>query len=172
MAYLLGHALYKAPSFSSPALDHETGTRDVDRLGGLGRAMPLTAAAAGAAALSMAGLPPLFGFVAKELSYEAALRAGDRVGHGRGRRRERPVGGRRRRDRPPAVPGQDRSHPQGLHEAPPGLWLGPVVLAGLGLAFGLWPGLGVERLVPAAFATAIGPAAAVIRSRRSRSTGG
>ena len=76
MAFLLGHALYKGALFLvAGALDHETGTRDVDRLSGLRRAMPLTALAAGISALSMAGLPPLFGFIAKELSYEATLDA-------------------------------------------------------------------------------------------------
>src|SRR5918912_4330103 len=76
MAFLLGHALYKGALFLvAGALDHETGTRDVNRLGGLGRAMPVTALAAGVAALSMAGVPPPFGLIAKELSYEATLHA-------------------------------------------------------------------------------------------------
>ena len=76
LAFLLGHALYKGALFLvAGALDHQTGTRDVDRLAGLARAMPITALAAGLAALSMAGIPPLFGFIAKELSYEATLHA-------------------------------------------------------------------------------------------------
>ena len=44
------------------------GTRDLDRLGGLKSAMPWTAATAGIAALSLMGLPPVMGFVAKEYS--------------------------------------------------------------------------------------------------------
>ena len=47
-------------------VDHEAGTRDLRRLGGLGRPMPATFAVAAVAALSMAGLPPLLGFLAKE----------------------------------------------------------------------------------------------------------
>ena len=47
-------------------VDHEAGTRDLRRLGGLRRAMPLTFGVATVAALSMAGLPPMFGFLAKE----------------------------------------------------------------------------------------------------------
>jgi multicomponent Na+:H+ antiporter subunit A len=81
MVFLLVHALYKAALFLGVgAIDHEAGTRDVRQLGGLARAMPLTAFAVVASALSMAGLPPFFGFVAKELFYEAkqeAPRAGD-----------------------------------------------------------------------------------------------
>ena len=74
MVYLLGHALYKGALFLvAGAIDHETGTRDATLLGGLYRAMPITAVAGGLAALSMAGLPPFFGFVGKELTYEADL---------------------------------------------------------------------------------------------------
>jgi multicomponent Na+:H+ antiporter subunit A len=66
-AFVLAHALYKAPLFFVAGnVDHGTGTRIIDRLRGLWRAMPLTAAAAVIAGLSMAGLPATFGFVAKE----------------------------------------------------------------------------------------------------------
>ena len=59
MVFLLVHALYKAALFLGVgAIDHEAGTRDVRLLGGLARAMPLTAFAVVASALSMAGLPP------------------------------------------------------------------------------------------------------------------
>lgn len=71
---ILAHALYKGALFLvAGAVDHETGTRDVDRLKGLARAMPITALAAGLAALSMAGLPPFLGFIAKETVMESLL---------------------------------------------------------------------------------------------------
>jgi len=54
-------------------VDHETGTRDIRRLGGLWRPMPFTFVAALVAGLSMAGLPPLFGFLAKETLLAAAI---------------------------------------------------------------------------------------------------
>lgn len=61
------HALYKSALFLvAGAVDHETGTRDLQRLGGLRRTMPRTFAPAIIAGLSMAGLPPMFGFLAKE----------------------------------------------------------------------------------------------------------
>lgn len=72
--FIVAHALYKGSLFMvAGAVDHEAGTRDVRLLGGLFRKMPVTSIAAGLAALSMAGVLPLFGFVAKELLYEKAL---------------------------------------------------------------------------------------------------
>ncbi|MBI1304489.1 MAG: DUF4040 domain-containing protein [Phycisphaera sp.] len=66
-ALLLAHALYKAPLFFVAGnVDHEAGTRIIDRLGNLRRAMPWTATAALLAGLSMAGIPLTFGFVAKD----------------------------------------------------------------------------------------------------------
>ncbi|MCP5159168.1 MAG: DUF4040 domain-containing protein [Gammaproteobacteria bacterium] len=67
-AFLFAHALYKAPLFMVAGnIDHATGTRVIDHLMGLHRAMPWTAMAAILAGLSMAGLPLSFGFVAKDL---------------------------------------------------------------------------------------------------------
>jgi multicomponent Na+:H+ antiporter subunit A len=74
LVYLTAHACYKGALFMvAGAIDHETGTRDITALRGLGRAMPLTAAAGGAAALSMAGVPLTLGFVGKDGAYEALL---------------------------------------------------------------------------------------------------
>jgi NADH:ubiquinone oxidoreductase subunit 5 (subunit L)/multisubunit Na+/H+ antiporter MnhA subunit len=64
---ILAHALYKSALFMVAGIvDHQTGTRDLRRLGGLRRSMPYTFGVGAIAALSMAGLPPLFGFLAKE----------------------------------------------------------------------------------------------------------
>lgn len=72
--FLLVHALYKASLFlAAGSIDHQTGTRLLDRLGGLWRAMPLTALAVAAATMSMAGFPLFFGFVGKEIMYKGAL---------------------------------------------------------------------------------------------------
>lgn len=66
VAFVFAHALYKAPLFFVAGIvDHATGTRVIDALGGLRRFLPWTAAAALLAALSMAGLPQTLGFVAK-----------------------------------------------------------------------------------------------------------
>ncbi|MCS6774079.1 MAG: DUF4040 domain-containing protein, partial [Thermoflexales bacterium] len=64
---VLAHALYKSALFLITGIvDHHAGTRDLRELGGIWRAMPVSFAIASVAALSMAGLPPLFGFLAKE----------------------------------------------------------------------------------------------------------
>jgi len=66
-ALLLAHGLYKAPLFFVAGnVDKRTGTRVIDHLGNLRRAMPLSAAAALFAGMSMAGLPLSFGFVVKD----------------------------------------------------------------------------------------------------------
>lgn len=68
VAFLFAHALYKAPLFMIAGnIDHATGTRNIDHLMGLRRSMPISAAVAVLAGLSMAGLPLSFGFVAKDI---------------------------------------------------------------------------------------------------------
>lgn len=72
--HILNHAAFKAALFMSAGIvEHETGTRDIRRLGGLARAMPIMALVATLAAASMAGLPPLGGFISKELMHEQTI---------------------------------------------------------------------------------------------------
>ena len=76
--FILVHALYKATLFLvTGIIDHETHTRDVSRLSGLNKVMLPVGIAAGLAAISNAGIPPSFGFVGKDLIYEATLHIGD-----------------------------------------------------------------------------------------------
>ena len=73
---LLGHAMFKAALFMvAGVIDHQTHTRDIRRLSGVGRRMPALAVVGTVAAMSMAGLPPLFGFIAKEGAYESYVHA-------------------------------------------------------------------------------------------------
>jgi multicomponent Na+:H+ antiporter subunit A len=155
IVFLLAHALYKGALFMvAGAVDHETGTRDVDQLGGLRRVMPVTAAAL--AAVSMAGFGPVFSFIGKELLNEAVLEtetarallvlvvvlssamfvavAG--------------ITGVR-----PFI-GAARATPKQAHEAPAALWLGPALLAVLGVVLGLAPGA-VERVIVLPAASAV-----------------
>jgi multicomponent Na+:H+ antiporter subunit A len=68
---ILAHALYKGPLFLLAGIvDHATGTRDLRRLGHLRRELPLVTAVVLFAGLSMAGVPPFFGFLAKETLLE------------------------------------------------------------------------------------------------------
>lgn len=150
LTFLLVHALYKAALFLiAGILDHSTGIRDVSRLRGLRRAMPLVAAAGLLAALSNAGVPPMFGFVGKDLVYEATLhhpwggwaltalalvtnvllfwagfQAGWRAFSGT------PAGETTMKHRPEAR-----------------LWVPPLLLGMLSVVFGLWPGGPGELLV-------------------------
>ncbi|TVQ34439.1 MAG: DUF4040 domain-containing protein [Geminicoccaceae bacterium] len=141
-AFLVVHALYKAALFLTIGiLDKKAGTREVDQLGGLGRKMWATWLVAALAGLSMAGLPPFFGFISKELLYEAVVTA-------------------------PAVPilvvvfafsasammvavaaavavkpfvGAPTKAAEKAGEPPFGMWIGPAILAGLGLVLGVLP---------------------------------
>ena len=74
MVGILAHALYKAALFLIVGtIEHETGSRDLRELGGLRHALPVTTPSALLALISLAGLPPLLGFIAKETLFEAAL---------------------------------------------------------------------------------------------------
>ncbi len=77
VALLTAHALFKSALFLVVGIvDHAAGTRDWRKLSGLGRRMPVVAAIAMVAAASMAGLPPLIGFVAKEGVFASLVEAG------------------------------------------------------------------------------------------------
>jgi multicomponent K+:H+ antiporter subunit A len=71
--HILNHAAFKAALFMNAGIvDHETGTRDIRRLGGLAALMPITATLGTIAAAAMAGVPPLGGFISKEMMLEQA----------------------------------------------------------------------------------------------------
>src|SRR5688572_4705601 len=72
--HILNHATFKASLFMAAGIiDHETGTRDIRRLNGLYRFMPITATLAMVAAGAMAGVPLLNGFLSKEMFFAEAL---------------------------------------------------------------------------------------------------
>ncbi len=72
--HILNHATFKAALFMSAGIiDHEAHTRDIRRLGGLRKLMPVTFMIASLAALSMAGIPLLNGFLSKEMMLEETL---------------------------------------------------------------------------------------------------
>ena len=70
----MNHATFKASLFMAAGIiDHETGTRDIRRLSGLYRFMPITATLAMVAAAAMAGVPLLNGFLSKEMFFAETL---------------------------------------------------------------------------------------------------
>ncbi len=77
LAMLIAHATFKAPLFFVVGIiDTSTGTRDLTKLSGLRRSMPVVATMAVLAAISMAGIPPMLGFAAKEAGYAGLLDGG------------------------------------------------------------------------------------------------
>lgn len=157
VVYLVAHACYKAALFMiAGSLEHATGTRDIREIGGLFRVMPITAISGMLAALSMAGAPPLFGFLGKELLLKAQLdleslgvvlilvasmanvfliAMGLVVAVW-------PFFGRR------------TAATQAAHEAPPRMLLGPLLLAVTGLFVGVIPGT-FDRALGSAMTSAI-----------------
>ncbi|QCL93272.1 putative monovalent cation/H+ antiporter subunit A [Agrobacterium tumefaciens] len=144
VVYLVAHSLFKGALFMvAGIIDHETGTRDVTKLGGLRKAMPITFAAALAAAISMAGLPPFFGFLAKEEIYYALAHGNPRavlftgiaiLGNGLMFAVAFAVALK------PFL-GKPVKTPKHAHEGPLLLWLGPALLALKGLTIALFSGI-------------------------------
>ena len=85
LLHLWNHALMKGLMFlCAGSILHGTGTRDMDKLGGLMKRMPRTGALMAVGAVAMAALPPLNGFVGEWLIYMGMLRGGlDFSGAGR-----------------------------------------------------------------------------------------
>lgn len=159
MVLLLAHALYKGALFLvAGAIDHQTGESDVDRLGGLRRAMPITAVAGALAALSMAGLPPFLGFISKEsilgalweaprasvlltaasfltsvfivvLAFVAGIKP---------------------------FTGAIKATPKHPREASASLWGGPLIMAGLGLLMGVMPAVVAGGLLTSSSSAVLG----------------
>ncbi|MFN5048756.1 monovalent cation/H+ antiporter subunit A [Roseateles sp.] len=74
--HILNHASFKAALFMTAGIvDHEVGSRDMRRLGGLFALMPWVGSLAMVASAAMAGLPPFNGFISKEMMLEQALLA-------------------------------------------------------------------------------------------------
>lgn len=159
MTFLIVHSLYKAALFLIVGIvDHATGVRDLKVLGGLRTLMPFTAGAAAIAALSMAGFPPFLGFIGKELKYAGALAIEDQ--------RLLVVGAILLANAlmfavacilafKPFWSQKAPSLPESYQE-PWQMLLGPIVLALLGVVFGVFPHLISVSLVHPAVAAIIG----------------
>ncbi|MEW5421439.1 putative monovalent cation/H+ antiporter subunit A [Amorphus sp. 3PC139-8] len=157
--YLIAHALFKGGLFMvAGTIDHETGTREIDGLGGLAGKMPITFFAALIACLSMAGLPPLIGFVAKEVLYEGLWHAS-----GVSLALAVAVLGNAMMFAVAVILvfkpflGAHQETPKPAHEGPISLWLGPIVLGLLSLV----GALGLEATTHAI----VGPMASAVAGR-------
>ena len=165
--HIINHATFKAALFMSAGIvDHEAHTRDLKRLGGLRTLMPITFTIVTIASLSMAGIPPLNGFLSKELMLEEAAHTAWManpwllgvlatigalfsvaysfrfIAH--------------------AFLGPVRDdYPSKPHDPGFGLWAAPALLAGLVILIGLFPMLTASWLVNAAASAVTGEAIAV-----------
>lgn len=159
--HLYNHAAAKAAMFMTVGvIDHEAGTRDARLLGNLRKLMPKTHLLALLAALSLIGVPPLGGFITKEMLYEASLRPGGPGAWGwfwpwltvlagafTALYHLRFLG-------EPFWRAAEGETPKRPHDPPWGMLAAPAALALLALAFGLAPWIIQDALVaPAAEAT-------------------
>ena len=75
--HMLNNAIYKSCLFlCGGAAENAAGTPELDRLGGLGKKMPITFATCLIAALSISGIPPFNGFVSKWMIYQGTIQMG------------------------------------------------------------------------------------------------
>jgi len=81
--HMLNNTIYKSALFlCAGVIEKQTGTTDLDRLGGLARLMPLTFLTCTVAALSISGIPPLNGFASKWMIYQGIISSGAGTGPG------------------------------------------------------------------------------------------
>lgn len=154
LIYLLAHSLYKGALFlMAGIIDHETGTRDITKLRGLKKYLPVTFGIGLISALSMSGIIPMLGFIGKEYLYESlmenylfgisllvitiissvmmmavALLTGYRI-----------------------FAGKEQFPNEKPHEAPALMVAGPAILAIFSLMFGIIPGLTISPVISSAF---------------------
>ena len=153
LGYLVAHAFYKGALFLvAGSVTHATGEDDLERLGGLARAMPWTAGAALLATLSMAGFPLTAGFLFKESALRAAgdwpfLHAVLVCGAALLAAAALLAGAR-----PFLAPGRERPRTQ---ESPAAMWVPAALLAAGGVALGMRPAW-VEGLLSRAVADVTG----------------
>ncbi|KOR31108.1 hypothetical protein TI05_13045 [Achromatium sp. WMS3] len=148
---ILTHATYKGTLFLMVGIvEHATHTRDIRLLGGLRTKMPITFIIALLASASMMGIPPFYGFIAKETLYATLIHGISHHGH---HAAHTPIHyeiilglsvlanafvfavGCRIIFR--VFLGKDGSHTKDAHDAPIGLWISPAILASLALGLGL-----------------------------------
>ncbi len=79
--HMLNNAIYKSSLFMcAGAVESKTGTTDLDKLGGLAKAMPVTFGACTVAVFAIAGVPPLNGFASKWMVYQGIIEGGKGCG--------------------------------------------------------------------------------------------
>ncbi|MFC5713470.1 Na+/H+ antiporter subunit A [Thalassorhabdus alkalitolerans] len=164
--HLINHATFKGSLFMAAGIvDHETGTRDIRKLGGLMSIMPITFTVSLIGTAAMAGLPPFNGFLSKEMFFTGVLNAMSFEGFNM-----QTLG--------LLFPVfawiasvftflyclimffktftgdfKPENYDKHVHEAPAGMLISPVVLASLVIIFGLFPNLLAYSVIEPAMAS-------------------
>jgi formate hydrogenlyase subunit 3/multisubunit Na+/H+ antiporter MnhD subunit len=145
--HMINNALYKSCLFlTGGSVEKQTGTTDLNKLGGLWKTMPITFACFVVAALSISGVPPFNGFFSKELVYDGALERGWifyfaavagsfltaasflKLGHA-------------------AFIDKQRTNLSATKEAPISMLIPMIVIAFVCILFGLWNSLPLQKLI-------------------------
>lgn len=164
IVHIINHATFKGSLFMAVGIiDHETGTRDIRKLGGLMSIMPVTFTVSLVGLAAMAGIPPFNGFISKEMFFTSTLSIGE--WHASAGLWIALVAWtasvftflycsimlfRSFISKPD--PGQ---YERPVHEAPPGLLISPVILGILVVLLGLFPDMLVPSLVEPAVASVL-----------------
>ncbi|HYA33885.1 MAG TPA: NADH-quinone oxidoreductase subunit L [Candidatus Bathyarchaeia archaeon] len=162
----LAHAFFKACLFlGAGAVDRGARTMDLNRLGGLSRKMPYTAASFTVAAVTLAGVPPLVGFVSKWLIYSSSIAAttaglqifvivvlaGSVLSAGYIFRAVVSV-----------FYGQLPAHLEGIHEAPAAMWVPQAILAAGCVALGIFAQYPLALITQVPYAGTVVTSSAVV----------
>lgn len=149
LALTFAHSLFKATLFMIVgAIDHATGTREIPKLSGLARKEPLVFVLAIISALSMAGIPPLFGFVTKEAIIEAVMHEDLLIGMPRSLMLVAIIIGsvltmayalRFLWGAFGTKNGETSGAVEKMHKIEPKLWIAPAIMSALTIFFGLFP---------------------------------
>ncbi len=145
--HMINHAMYKSCLFlTGGSVEKQTGTTDLNKLGGIGKYMPVTFVCFIVAAAAISGVPPLNGFFSKELVYDGALERhwifyaaallGSfltaasflKLGHS-------------------AFLGKESTEVKNVKEAPMPMLVPMFVIAGFCVLFGLWNALPLQNLI-------------------------
>ncbi len=158
--HVINHATFKAALFMTAGIvDHEAHTRDIKRLGGLRQLMPVTFLVATIASLSMAGAPPLNGFLSKEMMLDAVWHAGLWWGVLATLGSLFSVAYSLRYIAHVFLGPVRTDYPRKPHDPSVGMWAAPALLAVFVVLIGLFPNTMVGPLVATTGQAVLGPAA-------------
>ncbi len=155
--HLLNNAIYKVLLFMcAGAIIYRVETSDMDKLGGLGKNMPITATLFVIGALAISGMPPLNGFASKWTIYVAGMEAGQPICTAIAIIMSALTLAYFLKAINLMFLGQRPEHLREVKEAPMLMLFPMLMLAVLCVVFGILPGLGIDIVGPAQSALGVG----------------